>query len=673
MTGVSGLSGLTVPLQSTNSVSNNLASNLIKLDSTGSGIQVGSMTTETLTISDGSVENAVINGINIGAGIQGVVELTTEGIFNTIISMWDYNSTSVLGKTARLIRTYHDPAGTRYALIRTTYNWNLNYLNADRYTGSNTDMENDVLFMMNTSVSQNLYFKDVYEVVVIGFTFKEKSPRIIIPGFVKVPSILDSILPENNIYDAYYPVREIWACHVYAETLRNSTVHLLSSEELNSAMEVKHIPTCFYAPFITKITLKHRIDNNLWFFSGIGPKIYEMPHLTKIVGLSQIYKAPVLSGLNLNGRSLAYMSFPSLKSIKNCIFGAMNLSLVEVELPVLEELNETTFLTGCAELSEVNLPYINVIRGCDFFCANCANLARLRMNANVRLYAHDVLPQVQGTSAADSFANMSTFLNILEAVMVTIGLTPQFSAFRRFGSTNSMSFFLQGSNKLLNFRVKADAAGAATGVIDVEKSSPHQGIWLTYSVIGGTPVYIDAKASAFGSVVETYNQYIRRLNKEHSNDRTWTSISEVAAAGTTDFKAVKLYGDNYYAIDNATQVMIYDSDKFTDGTAKANYGDLPVVPIDPRTALGTKKDDQNDNSDATTSDAFWHILMPAGFYSVALLDDITTAIANFTSPATTIKNWFEILFGWKYSAQVLATDVEAVAKVATDLPDKPVL
>lgn len=586
-TNLGGMQGSTLQIPVT-PISNRMdASKLFGFGPDGNGVSVGSLTTSALTIGEGKPKDLIINGIHLGINAQEAADLTVEGTYNAIINMWDYNKNSVFGKTSRLLRTYTDVLGTKYALIKTTYNWNLNYA-SNVLSCDNAD--NDMLTMMNTAVSQNLYFKDLYEVVVIGFTFTPENVRLMIPNFVKIPSILDSILPENNIYDSFYPVREIWGCHIYAKTVKNSTTHLLSPDEFSTPAEILDVPTALYAPFIRKITLKRRIDNNLWFFSGVSPQIISLPAVEKIVGLSEVYKAPILCGLNMNGRALRFLHLPALKEIKNCVFACGNASLNDVSLPVLEKIVETTFIAMCPELVEVCLPYLRVVRGCDFFLAQDINLESLRLNCNVAFQPHEILPTYDGRNGYNQISATNTFLEILTAVMAVIGLTPQFSTYRRYGGNNSMSFFLKDDRKLANFATKVDpeSTDADTKVIiDTNSSNWNGGIQFDYSTIGSLPVYAIYEPRPIGRNVENYQQYINRVNYEHAQDNHWVPLTpDTTSAPTT----ITVYGKACYAIDPVTGVLLYNGSEYTGDDAKLAATDM-VVPIDPRTALigGTEK------------------------------------------------------------------------------------
>ena len=674
-------------LISGSSSKNNVAASLLSTD--GNSVIAGSFKTSSLTIGDGSVNDLVINGVNLGTTAQETADLVLEGTFNTVIQTWDYNSSSVFGKTARLLRTYHDNIGTKYALIKTTYNWNLNFASSliGYDTNNRSDAEMNVLAMMNTAVSQNLYYKDTYEIVVIGFSFREKNSRIAIPNFVRVPYFMDSILPENEVYDGYYPVREIWGCHIYATTTQNSSVHLLSAEELSNPSEINYVPTSFSAPYINKVTLKHKIDNNLWFFSGVGPKLFSFPNLVKIVGLSDMYKAPVICGLNMAGRELETLSFPSLKEIKNCLFGCVNNSLYNIELPELEKLEETTFCCSCPELVELNLPMLNVIRGCDFFLAQCVNLETLRLNAFIKLQPHECMPTLpEGNRANIHDANY--FLEVLNAVMLVIGLTPQFSAYRRFGGSNSMSFFLKDCKKLAQY------SKINEGKVSQYNVKREKGIHLHYSNIAGVPAYVEYAKLLEGQLIETYNQYINRVNRENLDSTGWVRIVGDAKCNTGTI--FRLYGSdlpdtdstsgdnpttgstehNHYYIDSKANVILYSPNKITTET---NPADLVVCPIDPRSAFMADSSDGLwavvGSQTVSTSDTLWKIIYPnfcdyidipeqmGPNYDYADTGSKKKEEGGTETPATlpgnigmAIQNWFSIMFGWRNAFRTDVSD-----------------
>lgn len=634
-------------ISSSSGTKNNVAANLLSTD--GNAVMTGSFKTSNLTIGDGSTGDLVINGINLGSYAQETANLTVEGTFNTVIQTWDYNTSSVFGKTSRLLRTYHDDSGIKYALIKTTYNWNLNFASSliGYDTNNRSDAEMNVLSMMNTAVSQNLYYKDIYEIVIVGFTFREKNKRIAIPNFVQVPYFMDNIMPETEKYDGYYPVREIWGCHIYATTTQNSSVHLLSAEELSNPDEVLNVPTSISAPYIRKITLKHKIDNNLWFFSCVGPKIFDFPLLQKIVGLSDMYKAPVLCGLNMAGRSIENIAFPALKEIKNCLFGCVNNSLSFIELPELERLVECTFFCSCPELVELDLPLVNYIRGCDFFLAQCANLEVLRLNANITFLPHECMPTLpEGQRANIHDANY--FLEVLNAVMVVIGLTPQFSAYRRFGGSNSMSFFLKDSPKLAQYKM------VSKGQYETYDVKRDNGIRLHYSNIGCLPCYLTNVNTAEGTLVETYSQYITRVNRENHGAEGWVDLTmeDKNVNGTP----IYLYGTktlnakSYYYIEPVANVILFTPEGPSGADGSVTLADCAVVPIDPRTAFMADSSDASwwgSDLDDPTSKA-WRVAIP----SVCNIIDVPASLqanAKLTNLATVINNWFAICFGWRNS------------------------
>ena len=662
-------------ISNTTQVKNNVAASLLSTD--GNSVITGSFKTSALTVGDGSVNDLVINGINLGTTAQETADLVQEGTFNTVIQTWDYNSSSVFGKTARLLRTYHDNIGTKYALIKTTYNWNLNF--ASSLIGYDTNMRSDaemnVLSMMNTAVSQNLYYKDTYEVVVIGFTFREKNKRISIPNFVYVPYFLDTILPENETYDGYYPVREIWGCHIYATTAQNNSVHLLSAEELSNPSEINYVPTSFYAPYINKITLKHKIDNNLWFFSGVGPKIFNFPNLVKIVGLSDMYKAPVICGLNMAGRELETLSFPALKEIKNCLFGCVCNSLYNIELPELERLIEATFCCSCPELVELDLPLVNLIRGCDFFLAQCTNLECLKLNANIRFQPHECMPSLpEGQRANIHDANY--FLEVLNAVMLVIGLTPQFSAYRRFGGSNSMSFFLKDCKKLAQYSKLSE--GKYTNGDSIKRES---GIRLHYSNVGGVPCYLTNTATYEGSLVETYQQFVNRVNRENADTTGWVKIKcdeKCAANGCFKLYGTDITGTNaHYYIDSQANVILYSAENIIAAGGQGeetNPADLVVCPIDPRSAFLA---DSSDSSWGGALDSWnevgWKIVYPTFCNFI----DIPSALsAQLSTVGESIQNWFSIILGMRHAMihgkEDIAGDGIFAGKEGHDLPVDPV-
>lgn len=502
----------------------------------------------------GSIVADTVNNINLSEAFDEVYSLTVDGTYDQVLAYWDYNSTSTFGKTVKLMKTYHDSKGTRYALIKTTYNWNLNN---ESFDTSDTSIYES---LFRTTISQNLGVKDVYEVVVIGFTFSADSSRIIIPNYVQLPVSSDDVSLESIPYQVYYPVREIWACFIYAGTQSNNTTHLLSINELSDPTNVLNTPAALMAPYIEKISLKRKIDNNVWFFSGICPRMIHMPNLRKIVGVSCISKAPILSGCNATGRNLLEINLPTLREIKNCVFGSGNNSLSTVHLPNITTIKETIFMAYNPAITELYFPMLDIVQGCDFFLAQNVNLEILKLPACVKYQPH--LPLTGSASDQNTtISNTQSYINILNTLYTGMGLNPVFSSSRRYNGTNSMGYFLYKDSKLFNFEKSSSA-------IDYSK-----GIFTTYPGTEGLGVYLSKKDAGEFSPVETLTQYKNRIARENgivfSGDITANAGFSMAGSSI-----------NSYMIDTQqTGVVLYNS---ACDTTIANF---IVCPVDPRTSL----------------------------------------------------------------------------------------
>lgn len=560
----------------------------------------------------GSIETDTINNINISEALDEVYTLTVDGTYDQVLAQWDYNTTSTFGKTVKLMKTYHDVCGTRYALIKTTYNWNLNN---DAFDTTDTTVYDT---MFRTSISQNLGVKDIYEVVVIGFTFAENSSRILIPNYVQLPASSDDVSLEDISYKIYYPVREIWACFIYAATQSNSTVHLLSINELTEPSKVLNVPAALIAPYIEKVSLKRRIDNNVWFFSGICPRMLRMPNLRKIVGVSCVSKAPVLSGCNTTGRNLLEINLPTLREIKNCVFASGNNSLSTVHLPSLSIIRESIFMAFNPALTELYFPLLDIVQGCDFFLAQDVNLEVLKIPSNVWYQPH--IP-ISGTATDQSttISNTQSYINILNALYSSMGLNPVFSSSRRYNGTNSMGYFLYKDSKLLNVNI------GTTNIIDNSK-----GIFATYPGNYGIGVYMTKSTAREFSPVETLEQFRNRISRE--NNYTFNAES------TFDGKfTVSGMDKMYYYIDSAaTGVVVYESDQQKSADSTAPVAKTVIVcPIDPRTAF------MNTISTYMNSDATSVISIHTPTASKFLTDG-TTQLNILTS------NYYGMMFGLKY-------------------------
>lgn len=502
----------------------------------------------------GSIVADTVNNINLSEAFDEVYSLTVDGTYDQVLAYWDYNSTSTFGKTVKLMKTYHDSNGTRYALIKTTYNWNLNNESFD--TSDNSIYES----LFRTTISQNLGVKDVYEVVVIGFTFSADSSRIIIPNYVELPVSSDDVALESIPYPVYYPVREIWACFIYAGTQSNNTTHLLSINELSDPANVLNTPAAFMAPYIEKISLKRKLDNNVWFFSGICPRMIHMPNLRKIVGVSCISKAPILSGCNATGRNLLEINLPTLREIKNCVFGSGNNSLSTVHLPNITTIKETIFMAYNPAITELYFPMLDTVQGCDFFLAQNVNLEILKLPACVKYQPH--LPLTGSASDQNTtISNTQSFINILNTLYTGMGLNPVFSSSRRYNGTNSMGYFLYKDSKLFNFENSSSA-------IDYSK-----GIFTTYPGSEGPAIYLSKKDAKEFSPVETLTQYKNRIARENGIvfSGSITAGDGFSVAGSS----VKLY-----MIDTQqTGVVLYNS------ACNSTVENFIVCPVDPRTSL----------------------------------------------------------------------------------------
>lgn len=562
----------------------------------------------------GSIETDTINKINISEALDEVYTLTVDGTYDQVLAQWDYNTTSTFGKTVKLMKTYHDVCGTRYALIKTTYNWNLNN---DAFDTADTNIYDT---MFRTSISQNLGVKDIYEVVVIGFTFGENSSRILIPNYVQLPASSDDVSLEEIAYKVYYPVREIWACFIYAATQSNSTVHLLGINELTEPSKVLNVPAALIAPYIEKVSLKRRIDNNVWFFSGVCPRMLRMPNLRKIVGVSCVSKAPVLSGCNTAGRNLLEINLPTLREIKNCVFASGNNSLSSVHLPSLSVIRETIFMAYDPALTELYFPMLELVQGCDFFLAQDVNLEVLKVPSNVWYQPH--VP-ITGTASdqATSISNAQSHINVLNALYSSMGLNPVFSSSRRYNGTNSMGYFLYKDSKLFN----TDASKA------IEYS---KGIFATYPGTCGIGVYLTKSAAKEFSPVETVTQFMNRVSRENK-------ITFVTPKFESKFTVSGVAMN--YSIDTAsTGLIVFDSDQA--GTAtEANK--LIVCPVDPRTAL-MNTISSYENLDATVGFVTVHSQTASKF-----LTDGTTQLNILAS------NYYGMMLGLGYT--IVDPDVAA--------------
>lgn len=561
----------------------------------------------------GSIETDTINKINISEALDEVYTLTVDGTYDQVLAQWDYNTTSTFGKTVKLMKTYHDVCGTRYALIKTTYNWNLNN---DAFDTADTNIYDT---MFRTSISQNLGVKDIYEVVVIGFTFGESSSRILIPNYVQLPASSDDVSLEEIAYKVYYPVREIWACFIYAATQSNSTVHLLGINELTEPSKVLNVPAALIAPYIEKVSLKRRIDNNVWFFSGVCPRMLRMPNLRKIVGVSCVSKAPVLSGCNTTGRNLLEINLPTLREVKNCVFASGNNSLSTVHLPSLSVIRETIFMAYDPALTELYFPMLDTVQGCDFFLAQDVNLEILKLPSNVWYQPH--VP-ITGTASdqATSISNAQSHINVLNALYSSMGLNPVFSSSRRYNGTNSMGYFLYKDSKLFN----TDASKA----IDYSK-----GIFASYPGNYGLGVYLTKSTAKEFCAIETLTQFKNRLASENKISFT----GDVTVENPFTVSGVTM---NYYIDTVQTGAVVFESK-----TGQKASNQLIVCPVDPRTAL-MNTISSYENLDATVGFVTIHPSTASKFLTVPNADQAGSNPVPFSQ---FVSNYYGMMLGLGYT------------------------
>ena len=501
-----------------------------------------------------------MNGVRLGMLATGSALVTKERDIAETLTSWEHEEVNVfadsitvpINKQTYCDSIWVDARGTHYARVKTSFSTGV-------WVGSNINFWNT----MNGNPSFEV--QSLTEFVVIGFTYNDTNENIWIPHSVQA---VETDQTTGLSVTRNYPVREIWGGVIYGASNSNTALHALSIQEMSKADNVMNVPKAIIAPYITKISLKRRLtQNHLSLFSGACPKVVYMPNLETIVGGGRHTKTPIFCSNNSVEYYTNKLSFPSLKTIKNCMFACQLAGLTAIELPALETIKESIFLMNCPMLKELELPHIDLIEGCDYFCANDYNLEKLTLTSSFSLVPHR--PERSSETQVEA-------LELLRATLAVLSLR-----ITRYliNGTNSMSYFLNGCSKLMN----------TTGKLDTkltENYAPFNGLYLidrTRGIFTTFNYKVDYALNLIGqnktdgyygaNTLYTITQAAHRLG-----DESYAGIvSEVIAftALSSTYKG--------FAIEDKYKFVVADSAAMTAGSPLK--GTEVVCAVDPRTAL----------------------------------------------------------------------------------------
>lgn len=477
-----------------------------------------------LRIGSGKLRDAVVNGVEVGLLTSNVAHLTKIGDVHQQLVEWDsgdanYGTANVkYNKVTVLDSTYMDSQGIQYAKVSTTYNARISV--------------EGIGLAGNFEISNTLGTGTIDEIVVIGFTYDAKNTNIFIPNVV----VLDDEVDDTETATTYYPVREIWNGTVIAG-VSGSQTHALTTQEMMRPEKIDFIPAALHAPFITKISLKRRIQqDNFSIFSGVCPRSVYMPSLRKVVGASVLIRSPIFCSLNGPRTKVTALHFPALEEIKNCVFGSNLKSLMEISLPSLKMIDEVVFLKDCPMLKEISFPSLQIVRGCDFFMANCYNVKNIYFPQNVKFQPHEAETLVM------NLAEMGTLASMVRHTLNAFQIEGILTFTRSINNTSSMGYFLHGCTALMN----ADSEGTLESTNGI--------YFILPAALGSWTI----STEEYGYNTEKLEQFYKRLGL---TDTTYTKDESITIDG--------------YEVDAKTRVIVQTA------VAASNL----VVPIDPRTAL----------------------------------------------------------------------------------------
>ena len=542
------------------------AQKMMKLVNVGTKGLVAQAEMQAASFSTGrKIIDTEFNGMKLGTLVANVANVTKLNDVDEHLVNWEIKEVNAYSdanripveKTSVLSSIWVDNRGTYYGRIVTTYDVAV-------WVGSNINF-------WNNARADPFKLQTVVEYVVIGFTYDEGIENIFIPNSVKVDDIV-------------YPVREIWGGAIYARTTSNPELHALSMQELSKADNVLNVPAAIVAPHIEKISLKRRIvRNQISIFSGCVPMQVQMPNLRSIIGAGCHARSPVFCSNNSSSYYTSKLSFPALKSIKNCMFACQLAALKEIELPSLESIEETIFLMNCPMITELSLPHIIKIKGCDFFCANDFNLERLHFTRTVAFMPHDVEPAAKFEGE-----------QLLRQTLALLGLSYQPYLVN---DTISMGYFCNGCIRLMNASSKI-APVSTSGTSATTYAAPLDNTTNGVDVTRGIDFIYEYKNEGHHSVLGHSdcmsiddNSYYGRDAIMNLDQFTRRQTSKTAYTSTTG--VLIDFGDYHANVTGAKPVIpkyffkepTYKAIVADKANEPAIAGTYIVCAIDPRTSL----------------------------------------------------------------------------------------
>lgn len=503
-------------------------------------------------------EGIKLNGIALGTVVANVARLQrVRSVGETLVS-WEEETVNVFAdnisipvvKTVVCEAIEEDVRGTKYARVLTTYK-------AGVWVGSNINVWSAQEFSTGFDV------QTVVEYVVVGFRYDEANQNIWVPNCVTVTE------KDENGIDVLrsYPVREIWGGVIEAATVDNQSLHVLSVQELSKPDSILNMPKSISAPYISKISLKRRlVGRDMTLFSGACPRCIYLPLVESIVGGGRHTKTPIFCSNNGKCNYTTELHFPSLRRIKNCMFGAQLSGLKQVNLPILERIEETIFLANCPSLKALHLPCIDYIIGCDYFCANDINLAEVHFSNSLKLRPH--VPTSTSTNA-ETLEGMSLLRQTL--AILALGYYNEL-----INGTNSMSYFFNSCSRLMNastdYAISTATAGAKpTDLITTVGVDRHRGIFTDYVCKFDATGMNPATVSYYGhEMILELSEFAHRLGSN--------AYDTAYSPATTD----ELKFNVKPTTSNISNFYLEPTFKLVVGKISSNYY---VIPVDPRTAL----------------------------------------------------------------------------------------
>ena len=543
------------------------AQKMMKLVNVGTKGLVAQAEMQAASFSTGrKIIDTEFNGMKLGTLVANVANITKLNDVDEHLVNWEIKEVNAYSdanripveKTSVLSSIWVDNRGTYYGRIVTTYDLGV-------WVGSNINF-------WNNARADPFNLQTVVEYVVIGFTYDEGIENVFIPNSVKVD-------------DVVYPVREIWGGAIYARTTSNPELHALSMQELSKADNVLNVPAAIVAPHIEKISLKRRIvRNQISIFSGCVPMQVQMPNLRSIVGAGCHARSPVFCSNNSSSYYTSKLSFPALKSIKNCMFACQLAALKEIELPSLESIEETIFLMNCPMITELSLPHIIKIKGCDFFCANDFNLERLHFTRTVAFMPHDVEPAAEFEGE-----------QLLRQTLALLGLSYQPYLVN---DTISMGYFCNGCIRLMNASSKiAPVSTSTTNLYVAPLDNTEIGVDVTrgidfiyeYKNEGHSSddghsncMYINDMSYYGRDAIMNLNQFTRRQTAKTAYTKTTGVLIDFGSYYAKPAKESLTYIPQYFFKEPTYKAIVADTNKTASTDIKGTY---IVCAIDPRTSL----------------------------------------------------------------------------------------